>query len=821
MGKRSIRVSVTGLMLVNETLQKNGWTQEQLAGFAGCSRQTVSQFLGLKYISKTIFQDICHELRLEWATLAELESDNSTMSQSHYIDVLVQEVRSEFSVSIQKRCGMMRVLDMERPISIDSIYTSVNILEKVSRNQRFTAGELIEGVTKENFDRFGLSAIQKRLPGLQAVGENSKLLILGKPGSGKTTFLKSLAVQSMAGRIYQNRVPFFINLKEFAEARRSATFETFIGNQLEEYGIKNPHIKAIQLLQSGRAILLLDGLDEVRSEDQDRILDTIRRATEKFDANKFIMTCRISAKEYIFEQFTEVEIADFDIEQISDFAHKWFEFKDKIKGDEFATRLKVQSRLQELATNPLLLTLLCLVFETRGGFPPNRSKLYKEGLDILLRKWDESKKIIRDSLYTNLSLQQKKDLLKQIACRSFIVGKYFFDKEFIEKEVQHYLRNSPIILEFDVEYFLKSIEVQHGLLVERSRGIYSFSHLTFHEYFTAQQLLENFTDNFDNLLIHVSSLRYREVFLLVIENMDNANTLIQAMKHKVDMILLEDQILQDFLFYYKEKSISIITNHKLSAIREFYFSNVRAESVLYNLVSDLSIKISAMKKEEKDSTEKIIIAQKKETSLSQELILIRDKITTDKIEIQESERKFKLAKADTQMCKNRLDSAQSYIKEYNLTLNLARNIAHSLSLSLANDTNFIDNIKIDLAFLLTLDQSQALLLSDNLTELQQLLQQIWEKIPDYSSKERISSKKQLKTNSSQLAKELIGTDSKDIEQIWKFTKTQDQLLKKYYIANKLLVECLNSDSEISSEVREEIESTLLLPIASIEKYKQN
>ena len=56
---------------------------------------------------------------------------------------------------------------------------------------------------------------------------------------------------------------------------------------------------------------------------------------------------------------------------------------------------------------------------------------------------------------------------------------------------------------------------------------------------------------------------------------------------------------------------------------------------------------------------------------------------------------------------------------------------------------------------------------------------------------------------------------------WQFNKKQEELLDKYYYANKLLVDCLNSDSYITPEVRSYIEDTLLLPIAEIEKHKLN
>ncbi|MEH2306974.1 NACHT C-terminal helical domain 2-containing protein, partial [Nostoc sp.] len=55
---------------------------------------------------------------------------------------------------------------------------------------------------------------------------------------------------------------------------------------------------------------------------------------------------------------------------------------------------------------------------------------------------------------------------------------------------------------------------------------------------------------------------------------------------------------------------------------------------------------------------------------------------------------------------------------------------------------------------------------------------------------------------------------------WQFSQHQKELLKQYYDSNTLLVECLNSDCYVSREVRQEIEDTLLLPIAEIKQRQQ-
>ncbi|MBN8563964.1 MAG: NACHT domain-containing protein [Leptolyngbya sp. UWPOB_LEPTO1] len=492
------------------------------------------------------------------------------------VNEIVQEVRQKISRDIQKRCGTMRVLDMEQPITINSIYTTVNILEKLTGNRRRSIEQLLEGFNSEDFDRFSFGRIQqKRIPGLAAVQKHDKLLILGKPGAGKTTFLKWLALQCQAGHLYENRVPIFVTLKEFAETAGRPNLTKFIARQFTECGIEKAEV-VTQILLEGRSLILLDGLDEVRAEDQNHILKTIQQTSRQFDGNQFVMTCRIAAKEYTFEKFTEVEVADFDTEQIADFAFKWFQHKDPTKATEFPKALGAHPGLQELATNPLLLTLLCLVYEEQAGFPANRAELYKEGLDVLLKKWDGKRNITRDVVYKQLSFNRKEDLLSQIAFNAFMRSEYFFKQRFVEMEIQDYIRNlpdanlDPEALQLDSEAVLKSIQAQHGLLVERARGIYSFSHLTFQEYFTARQI-EKSDGDFTNIVCHIIEKRWREVFLLTVGMLRNADKLLLAMKQEIDSLLLKDEKLQQFLDSVAQKSCSAKALYKLNAVRAFYF----------------------------------------------------------------------------------------------------------------------------------------------------------------------------------------------------------------------------------------------------------
>ncbi|MGD1944103.1 MAG: NACHT domain-containing protein, partial [Leptolyngbyaceae cyanobacterium] len=581
--RRSLTATPDGIQQINRALTDKEWSREDLAKACGCSRQPAVKFCSGKAVSKKLFVSFCKALNLDWEDIAGLKTPaptTKTAASQSDIDALVEAIRQKVHADIHHRCGTMRVLDMEQPIGIGDIYTSVNILEKLSGARRLGLDDLLQNCDLENFDRFTLGKIHhERLPGLEAVERYNQLLILGKPGAGKTTFMKRLATLCNQGGFQAHRVPIFVTLKEFAEAKGQPDLQAFIAKQWRTCGLKDAQ-SLTTLLEQGRTLVLLDGLDEVYETDHDRILQEIKDFTNHYRTCQFVMTCRIAAREYTFDHFTEVEVADFNEEQIAEFATKWFAAKqDPEKGKNFIQRLKDNEPIQELATNPLLLTLLCLVFGEAADFPANRSELYKEGLDVLLKKWDAKRNIERDQVYKKLSLKRKEDLLSQLAFDTFERGDYFFKQPVVEQQIIDYIRNLPgahedeEALQLDSAAVLKSIEAQHGLLVERARSIYSFSHLTFQEYFTARQIVCPTAElplALGTLATHITEKRYREVFLLTVGMLPVADDLLVLMQQQIELLVADDPDLQTFLAWVDQKSTAVAASYKLVAVRAFY-----------------------------------------------------------------------------------------------------------------------------------------------------------------------------------------------------------------------------------------------------------
>jgi predicted NACHT family NTPase len=791
MPKQSSQATSEGIKAANDALKVMLLNQTELADRLLVSRKTVSNFFTGKLVSDEIFSKICEALKLDWQEIAGITDSQSPKSGSFEtessglvpsvldIEALVQQTRSAIEPLIREQCGTMRVLDMDQPIELTGdrgIYTNVNILEKQSRLR--SERELLEDCDFDN-----RTVRERRLSGLAAVEQHRRLMLLGKPGAGKTTFMKYLAMQCITSGFAANKVPFLVTLKDFAEADDHPSLVDYLSKLIidakhsdrptSKPGTPNPP-NALPLLLAGRALILLDGLDEVQTEDTERVIREIRDTADRFRESRFVITCRIAAKEYTFERFTEVEVADFNEQQIATFAENWFQAKNDLpKAKTLVQRLKENEPIQELANSPLLLTLLCLVFGEGGDFPSNRADLYEEGIKILLKKWDAKRNIKRDELYRKLDVQRREDLLSYVALQTFQQKEYFIKRRRIEGYIAKFISNiksvstEPESLRIDSEAALHAIQVQHGLLIERARDIYSFSHLTFQEYFTAREIAT--TNQIGLLAPKIGEKRWREVFLLTVGILRNADELLLSMKSHIDSLTARDAQIQYFLESLNQKSLSVQKIYKPAAVRAFYFNrdydcNHERDRYLY-------------------------------LALARDCYIVLDRYLG----------------LDTN-----LDSKLNYILTRSQVIDCALDRAptHALYLSL------ICEVKQALKSAESLESNRAHNQNQDF-EFKRQLQEISDLLPDTSYQNWENFKNWWKINGQQWTADLrkIMIQYRNIGHDWQFTDDQKTLLQQYYDANRLLIECLNSDCYVSRSVREEIEATLLLPMEEIDKLR--
>ncbi|MBD2001681.1 MULTISPECIES: NACHT domain-containing protein [Cyanophyceae] len=762
MVKRSLRASPFGIEQAKRAFAFKGWTQENLAGEVGLkTRQSVWRFFTGQPIERQVFLEICLILELDWREIAVdppaefPEPGKLDSAPVADIDTLVRQVRSQRRDKIQDQCGTLKLLDISRPVKIDEIYINVNILEEIPSQQWLELADL-QRFTPKEFDRFGLGEVsQTQIAGMKAVEIYSKLRVLGKPGAGKTTFLQHLAIRCNQGSFAANRVPIFVTLRDFADEARAAGEFSLLNYIHEEFltsGISDP--SGIEtLLREGRVLLLLDGLDEVLDQERKVVVKEIRRLSEKYEKNLFVVTCRTAANALNLRRFTDVEMAPFTQDQIVAFAQKWFTTLTKTTiqaGQEQAVQfiekldLAENMPLRRLAVTPLFLHLACWVFHHQGKFPTKRAEFYKQCLDLLLSKWDETKGIERNEMYRGFLLPQKLKLLSQVATATFEQGDSFFTQQAVEQYIGDYIRDLPNAsteleeLQLDSEEILKAIELQHGLLAERVQGVFSFSYQIFQEYFTARKIvashnLQASDHSLERLVSHMTEPRWREIFLLTVAMLRSADSLVQLMKQQIDAIVAQDPYLQEFLTWASQKSL--VAPPQPAATRAFYLAIARTPHIVPHFVLACT--------------------------LDQGILL---------------------------------DAALDHLV-LECTTGFKSNVVDACD----------DALNTALAIVLE-------------PKLHQALQQLKDQLP-VATQSRKTLYSWWQTHYPAWLEQLKVAIAKhrNTQHEWNFSREQQELLQRYYDANQLLLDCLNSNCEVTAAVRQEIEAALLLPQKELEE----
>jgi DNA replication protein DnaC len=354
---------------------------------------------------------------------------------------------------------------------------------------------VIDGDFAVVFESIYNEAVQKQEP--------LKMVILGQPGSGKTTLMKWIALQSVSSAegIFSRFMPVFIPLKDLGrepdKTFRSKNIRDLTLEMLIKVGISDSFLE--EFFENNGLIFLLDGLDEVADESiRKEVIQWIQ--DQHIRRNTILVTSRFSglqeAKGLKFHDAVPVFVVqDFDIADIERFLENWYKnIEAAVIGDtceedreraikegkaRYEDLMKIikdknYENLHQLAVNPLLLTIIAIVHRTRAVLPKERHKLYDECLRVMIELWN----VANRKLDVNFSVGNSLDNLSKLAV-------------YLMKENRREMELSEIkgLLTAEIEgksldVFLKEMVLKSGLLYE-SEGKYGFLHLTFQEYLAA------------------------------------------------------------------------------------------------------------------------------------------------------------------------------------------------------------------------------------------------------------------------------------------------------------------------------------------------
>ena len=391
--------------------------------------------------------------------------------------------------------------------------------------------------------------------------KNRFLVVRGDPGSGKTVLCWKIAASMEAAwregfesrspkgarKITEfglARLPILISIRDYAKACRMQNhpvpLEDFIGRHFaredSELSVDPSSFNGFLMEQiaSGRAIILLDGLDEVPAMDRYRIVESIQNflgdhilkgmEESKDDpgntgGNQLLITSRLAGYELApitDNSFRHFIIRPFDEQAIEDHCRHWAEmvFRPRTPnfgslGDALVAALLRESNpaIRDLARNPLLLQVLCELAAPRElpegsspadqlrHLPRSRAEIYRQAITTMSNRWKlayESVAERNDHVRNLLEPGKMEELLSHVAYEMHsneVLTRATATQlsEWLEIALTRVERTptytmAPEDVSRTITALMNLVRTHLGVISESAPGVFQFHHLTFQEY---------------------------------------------------------------------------------------------------------------------------------------------------------------------------------------------------------------------------------------------------------------------------------------------------------------------------------------------------
>ncbi len=312
------------------------------------------------------------------------------------------------------------------------------------------------------------------------------LIIKGTGGIGKSTLMKHLFLNELEKN---DLIPIFFELKDLNSSEES--LEDCIYNSINKLGCEFERQYFEYAMKSGKFLVLLDGYDEISSTRLEKFPKELEEMTDKYENNCYIMSSRPSENFISFQRFTVLESQPFTKEKTINLIKK-IDYDEEIK-QRFIKELCINlyDKHQSFASNPLLLTIMLLTYNDYAEIPDKLHLFYEQAFETLYLKHDATKSGYRREMQSKLTRNIFEKAFSKFCFKTYVREKFEFSK--IELN-QFFDEVKDDNINFENEKFLQDL-ISSVCLMYLDGKVYSFTHRSFQEYFTAKYILSLSDEN--------------------------------------------------------------------------------------------------------------------------------------------------------------------------------------------------------------------------------------------------------------------------------------------------------------------------------------
>lgn len=402
------------------------------------------------------------------------------------------------------------------------------------------------------------------------------IIIEGTGGIGKSTLLKHFFINMLSKK---NLIPIFVKLKEMS--RGSKSLLDCIYKSLTNLGFNLGQEYLEHALNSGRFVFLLDGLDEIASDEYDDSISDLCSFCDKYNDNYFIITSRPNDSFISFQRFTILKSLPFSKEQSLSLVKK-LEYGDIDIKDKFVYALDnvLYDKYESFASNPLLLNIMLLTYDNYADIPEKLHIFYSQAFETLYSKHDATKGGYKREMKSKLSYDDFVRIFAKLCFITYSKNAY----EFTKTELLDYIKEAAKGYEIDHHAFLK--DLTDAICVLYLDGLnFIFTHRSFQEYFTAVFLKELSDKNQSKVCLYLINKEVNILHDSVLNMLFDINSdkfkknILLPILDKLEFLIQEDtdRYKQFFKFlirkvhFMPEDKVSFITSVSFVENREFAF----------------------------------------------------------------------------------------------------------------------------------------------------------------------------------------------------------------------------------------------------------